>query len=263
MNTYLNERFEVGDSLLHRTDARLKLVVALALIFGIVLTPVTAWPAYPLLWSLLASLAILGNVSPFRLARLGAIALPFTLAAATLLFTIPGRPLVSAFGLTISDAGLARFIAIVIKSWLAVQVTLLLSITTHFTNILWGLSSLHLPDTLVAIIGFMYRYLFTLKDEVDRLLRARTARSASLDGHKAGGSLLWRAQVAGGMVGNLFLRSYQRSERVYAAMLSRGYNGQMAVMPPPPLTVKALTYAVAPILILVLIEALALLYWNH
>lgn len=263
MNTYLNERFEAGDSLLHRTDARLKLIVALALIFGIVLTPPAAWPAYPLLWALVASLAILGNVSPWRLARLGSVALPFTLAAATLLFTTPGRPLVAIFGLTVSDAGFARFATIMIKSWLAVQVTLLLSITTHFTNILWALSSLHLPDTLVAIIGFMYRYLFTLKDEVDRLLRARTARSARLDDHKAGGSLMWRARVAGGMVGNLFLRSYQRSERVHAAMLSRGYTGQMMVAHPPPIDMRAIVYAAAPIAALVVIELLALLYWNR
>jgi cobalt/nickel transport system permease protein len=77
-----------------------------------------------------------------------------------------------------------------------------------------------------------------LVDEVLRLLRARAARSGELGltGVKSGGSLAWRARVAGGMAGSLFLRAFERSDRIYMAMLSRGYDGEVRALPLPPLT---------------------------
>jgi cobalt/nickel transport system permease protein len=262
VKTVFQEPYQAGDSLLHRLDPRVKVVVSLILITGIVLTPQRAWPAYPLLWALVSALAVAGGLGVWRVARGGALALPFTLAAATLLFTLPGRPIVTVLGLTISDAGLERFLSIVLKSWLAVQAALVLSMTTPFTDLLWAFSSLRVPGVLVAVISFMYRYLFTLRDEVERLIRARAARSGTIDGRQSGGSLFWRARVAGGMVGSLFLRSYERSERVYAAMLARGYTGQMRTPNPPPLTRRAVGRGAIPVLVLVMIEALAFLWWR-
>ena len=259
----IRERYEALDSPVHRLDPRVKLVTGLILITGIVLTPDTAWPAFPLLWALVGGLATLARVGAWRVARLGGLALPFALTAATLLFTTPGDPVLKAAGLTITDTGLERFAAILFKSWLAVQVALLLSMTTAFTDLLWALTSLRVPSTLVAIIGFMYRYLFTLRDEAERLTRARTARSADLPGYRSGGSLSWQARTAGNMVGNLFLRGYERSERVYAAMLARGYTGQMRRLNPPPLTREAIFQGAIPVVLLVAIEALAVLWWKN
>ncbi|HVO68444.1 MAG TPA: cobalt ECF transporter T component CbiQ [Aggregatilineaceae bacterium] len=263
MKAAFRERYQAGDSLLHQLDPRVKVVMILVLITGIVLTPERAWPAYPLLWALIGALAAVGRLGVRRVARMGGLALPFTLAAATLLFTLPGRPVVTVLGLTISDAGLARFLSIVLKSWLAVQSALILSMTTSFTDLLWAFSSLRVPRVLVAIISFMYRYLFTLQDEAQRLMRARAARSGTVTGRKSGGGLVWRARVAGHMVGSLFLRSYERSERVYAAMLARGYTGQMRMISPPPLTIGAIGQGAIPILALALIEALAVLWWRR
>jgi cobalt/nickel transport system permease protein len=73
---------------------------------------------------------------------------------------------------------------------------------------------------------FTYRYLFTIMEEAQRLMRGRDSRSARVDGYRSGGTLRWRARVAGNMVGTLFLRSYERSERVFAAMQARGYDGE-------------------------------------
>jgi len=122
-----------GDSLLHRHDPRVKVIVALSLIAGIILTPAGAWIAYPGLWALVASLAAAGRLGVWKVARRGGIALPFALAAVTLLFTTPGDPLVRLAGLTITGPGMIRFAAILFKSWLAVQVALILSLTTPFT----------------------------------------------------------------------------------------------------------------------------------
>ncbi len=86
-----------------------------------------------------------------------------------------------------------------------------------------------MPRLLVAIIGFMYRYLAVLAGEAGRLNRARRSRSAVVAG-RGGGSVRWRAGVVGGMVGSLFLRSYERSERVYGAMQARGFDGEFRSM---------------------------------
>lgn len=254
MNTAFPERYQAGSSLLHCLDARVKLVVALLLMVGIVVTPERAWLAFPLLWTLVGSLAAIGHVSIWRLGRMAGFTLPFMLAAVTLLITTPGNPILMVANFTVTDAGLARFLGIALKSWLSVQVALLLSMTTAFTDLLRAMESLGVPATLVAIIGFMYRYLFVIKDEAARLLRARAARSGAISGFKPGGSLLWRARVAGGMVGSLFLRSYERSERVYAAMLARGYNGQQMHLAMPPVRWQTIGLGTVPVVIVILIQ---------
>jgi cobalt/nickel transport system permease protein len=159
------------------------------------------------------------------------IALPFALAAITVLFSIPGKPVTSfqflMWDLTITDAGLLRFISIVVRSWLSVQMAILLVAVTEFPKIVHALTHLRVPAILTVIIAFLYRYLFVLTDEVLRMLRARQARSAAASGIRSGGSVAWRARIAGHMAGQLFLRSYERSDRIYNAMLSRGYKGQL------------------------------------
>ena len=91
---------------------------------------------------------------------------------------------------------------------------------------------LRVPAILTTIIAFLYRYLFVLTDEVFRLLRARESRSAAVAGQRSGGGVMWRARVAGNMAGQLFLRSYERSDRIYNAMLARGYTGHLQTLNP-------------------------------
>ena len=69
-------------------------------------------------------------------------------------------------------------------------------------------------------------------DEVLRLLRARQARSAATVGQGSGGNVMWRARIAGHMAGQLFLRSYERSDRIYNEMLSRGFKGELMTIHP-------------------------------
>ncbi|MBP1704528.1 MAG: cbiQ [Chloroflexi bacterium] len=178
-------------------------------------------------------LSALAGLGPLRLSRSSWFALPFVLAALPLVFTRPGEPLATIvlgpLSLTVSGQGLQEFSTIALKSWVSVQAALLLSFTTRFADLVEGLRRLRLPRIMVAIIGFMYRYLAVLTDEATRLNRARASRSAVVAG-RSGGSIAWRARVVGGMVGSLFIRSYERSERVYAAMQARGFEGEFRTL---------------------------------
>jgi cobalt/nickel transport system permease protein len=114
---------------------------------------------------------------------------------------------------------------------------------------------------LVAVIGFMYRYIFVLADEVLRLLRARESRMAmGPPGQRTGGSLAWRAKVVGGMVGSLFVRTLARSDRVYQAMASRGYTGELRWLNKPQLRSSDLLMAGFFAVTLLLIQLLARLW---
>ena len=234
------DRYHHGHSPIHSLDPRVKVLVTLAFIISNALLPDGAWIAFALAWLFILVANIFSQLGIGFTFRRSFIALPFALAAITVLFSIPGQP-VSSFhflmwNFTITDAGLLRFVSIVVRSWLSVQMAILLVATTEFPKIVHALNHLRVPTIITVIISFLYRYLFVLVDEVLRLLRARQARSAALAvaaaGKSAGGNVMWRARIAGHMAGQLFLRSYERSDRIYNAMLSRGYKGELMTIHP-------------------------------
>ena len=230
------DRYHHGHSLIHHLDPRIKVVVTIAFIISNAFLPDGAWIAFALAWAFVLFANALSGLGIGFTFRRSFIALPFALAAITVLFSIPGEPVASfrfmMGDLTITDAGLLRFVSIVIRSWLSVQMAILLVAATEFPKIVHALNHLRIPTIITVIISFLYRYLFVLADEVLRLLRARQARSAAAAGKNPGGNVLWRARIAGHMAGQLFLRSYERSDRIYNAMLSRGYKGELMTIHP-------------------------------
>ena len=252
------DRYHDTDSFIHRLDPRVKVVVTLAFILSNALLPDGAWVAFGLSLLFLLFATALSNLGITFTLKRSFIALPFALVAVTVLFSIPGNPLTSFhflfWDLTITDAGLLRFVSIVIRSWLSVQMALLLVGTARFPDIVHALEHLRVPTILTTIIAFLYRYLFVLADEVFRLLRAREARSAAAAGSRSGGSVAWRAGVAGSIAGQLFLRSYERSDRVYNAMLARGYTGHLQTMNPHELHLVDYVSMALAILFLLLLQ---------
>ena len=172
--------------------------------------------------------AAISGVGPGRVFLRSLIALPFILIALPTVFTKAGSPVfdlpLGLFTLTATVEGLEFFASVFIKSWVSVTAAVLLTSTTPPLALLSALRSLKLPEILVAVVMLMYRYLFVLVEEAQRMLRARAARSAAF-GSGSGGSIVWRAKSAGGMAGSLFIRTLDRSERIYMAMLARGYDG--------------------------------------
>lgn len=258
----LLDRYQRGDSFVHSLDPRIKVVVAVLFIVSNILLPDGMWLAFVLTWIVVLAASRLARLGTRYVITRSFIALPFALAAVTAIFAIPGRTIAAfTFGpwdLVATDAGLVRFISIVIRSWLSVQVAILLTATTSFPDLMHALHHLRVPSSLVAVISFMYRYLYVLIEEVQRMLRAREARSAAAaTGARAGGTIRWRARTAGNMVGQLFLRSYERSERVYSAMIARGYRGEFLTINPHVLQSKDWLAGAVAVTILLLIQVFA------
>lgn len=238
MHIDLADHYHRGSSRLHRLDPRIKIVATLLFIFVATILPATnagTWAAFALLFAATLVVAAQSGLGVMYALRRSFVALPFALAAITLPFTVRGQTLAEFAGLTVSVEGTLRFLSIVVKSWISVQLAITLTVTTAFPDMLWALRALRVPRPLIGIVAFMYRYMFVLADESLRLRRARAARAAEGAG-RSGGSLAWRGKVAGGMVGNLALRAFERSERIYNAMLARGYRGELITLTPPQMT---------------------------
>jgi cobalt/nickel transport system permease protein len=261
MHVHFTDQYRSGSSLIHRLDPRVKALGALAFILSASLLPTGRWLHYGLLLAVPLAGATAAGLGPGYVLKRSFIALPFALAAITLPFSVPGDAIVlPVLGITVSAEGLERFLSIVLKSWISVQMAIVLVATTSFPDLLWGLRSLGVPRVLVSIVGLMYRYIFVLADEAMRLTRARAARSAAIEGRRPGGGIVWRGRVTGGLVGNLALRSFERSERIYDAMAARGYTGEMRHFAPPRLSTDDYTVLSALFAFLVLVLATGFLF---
>ncbi|NPV74985.1 MAG: cobalt ECF transporter T component CbiQ [Anaerolineae bacterium] len=220
---------------MHQLGAQTKLLLALGYLFTTAAMPEKAWKVYPVLLILIICTAFLARIRLVSLIKRSLLAFPFHLAALPVLFTLPGDPCLilswSKFSIAVSAPGVNRFLAIGAKMWLCIQAAALLTATTPMRQLLAAVDALRAPKVLTAAAALMWRYLFVISEEAVRLMRARSSRSALLSEGQGGGSIAWRAKVTGGMAGSLFLRSLERSERIYNAMQSRGYDGKIRTLP--------------------------------
>ncbi len=192
------------ESIIHRLDPRVKVIAFFLFIFIVVITPIKAVYAFVVYFSMVLILALLTRIPVVFLLKRSLVIIPFALLIG--LFNLFFKPI---------DV----FLNLLIKSWLSVMVMILLSSTTSFPDLLKALEALKMPHILIAILSFMYRYIFTLMDQAMRMERARVLRSYQSLG-------LRQLKALGAMLGSLFIRTYERGERIYLAMLSRGFDGQ-------------------------------------
>lgn len=258
------DQYSYQDSPVHRLDPRVKLVATLGFILAVTATPPAAWPAFSVLLVMVLALIWAARLSLVVGLRRSLIFIPFTLVVAlSIPFTTAGEPLfrfyLFAWPFTITDQGFLLFGAVVLRAWLSVLTVGLLTSTTHFVELLRAMKGLGVPKVMVSVISFMYRYIFVLVDEAMRLSVARDSRSADPDG-RGGGTFLWRVKVLGGMIGTLFLRSYERSERIYSAMLARGFIGEIRTLGDTSLQPTDLITLAAFLTLLVAIEAMTYFY---
>ncbi|MFJ8083679.1 cobalt ECF transporter T component CbiQ [Streptomyces sp. NPDC096205] len=211
-----------GHSPVHGLPPHTKLVAAFAFVVVVVSTPREAMWAFGLYALLLACVAAYARVpAGFLLKRL-LIEVPFVAFAVLMPFVAEGER-TEVLGVSLSVSGLWGAWNVLAKGTLGVAASVLLASTTELRELLLGLQRLKLPPLLVQIASFMIRYGDVITDEMRRMRIARESRGFEARGVKHWGVLAKSA-------GALFIRSYERGERVHLAMVSRGYAGSMPVI---------------------------------
>lgn len=208
-----------GHSRVHRAPAHLKILALVAFMLLVVATPPSWWPVYVGYLLVLVGVVVASSVPPAYILKRMVVEVPFVVFALLMPFIATG-PQVEVLGVGLSRSGLLAAATLLVKGTLGVLASLTLAATTEPRHLLAGLERLHVPQLLVQIMGFMIRYLDVVTDEMGRMRVARESR-----GFAARNVKHW--PILARSSGALFIRSYERGERVHLAMLARGYTGTM------------------------------------
>lgn len=204
---------------IHRLPPQVKVAAAFAFVFLVAVTPREAMWAFAIYAGVLGSLVKVSRVGfKFVFLRLLGV-LPFIAFAFLIPFIASGEQ-VDVLGVSVSREGLWGAWNIVAKASIGATTSILLAGTTEVPDILTGMARLRVPSILTSIAGFMIRYLELIVDEIGRIRVAMTSRGYDP-------RWLWQAKPIAASAGAMFIRSYERGERVYDAMLARGYTGEM------------------------------------
>lgn len=210
----------------HRLDPRAKIIGLVAITLIAVSAPFDDWPVFAACAAALAAVAALAGVTPREIWRRARFVLPLVLLAAVFVpLAREGGAHYDLGPLTVHEEGLETFAAVAAKATIGTVSAVLLGATTSFPSVLRGLEAMRVPRLIVLIAAFMYRYLFVIVEEVGRM-RAALAARAYRPRHALHAAALGRVATA------MFLRTYSRGERIYHAMLSRGYRGHMPQLVP-------------------------------
>lgn len=213
-------------SLLHDLDPRVKTVSIFA--FVTLTSTMKFLPFLAGAGTFVWILALLSRVPASYLLKRVLWTVPFGIFLIVIFpFFTPGVPLFEVntpfFDLAVTGEGVKRALIFFLRVFTAVSALALLTATTGFRELMNALKELRLPHILVGLIEFTVRYIFVLAEELQRMKTARKARSFD-----EGKSLLDRRvlRILGCLTGVLFMRSYERGERVFYAMLARGYTSR-------------------------------------
>ncbi len=196
------DRYSRLNSPVHRLHTAVKLMTALCVIVTTVVLPFSAAWFFVVVAGFLLMVAAMSTVPWLFIFKRLLLLEPLALGIAVMALFQPNGTMI--------------FLAIVTKSTLCLFTVIILSNTTPFEDLLRALSRVGVPRILITILALMYRYLFVLIDEGERLARARMSRTFATNRVR-------RWQSLASLIGQLFIRSTERAERIYAAMTARGW----------------------------------------
>ncbi|ALC15429.1 cobalt ABC transporter, permease protein CbiQ [Desulfuromonas soudanensis] len=210
-----------GDTPLHRLDPRAKLVTTLVFVVTVVsfgryqIAALLPFALFPM------ALILRGELPAGYLGKKLLIAAPFAFFVGILNPWLDPAPLLHFGGVTVSG-GWVSFASILLRFGLTVSAALVLIATTSFAGVCMALEKLGAPKIFALQLLFLYRYLFVLVDEGQRLVRARALRSFA--GRGMG------MKIFGHLIGQLLLRTVDRAQRIHLAMLCRGFDGDIRLL---------------------------------
>ncbi|CEG13143.1 Cobalt ABC transporter permease component [groundwater metagenome] len=224
MHHYFLDKYAALNSIIHHLDPRLKIIIFFSYVLFVVLTPPTEFIKFFLYFLLLFSVIELSKLPLKFILKRSAVIIPFVLMAALFIPFLKEGEIAGSYSygnlnFAVTYSGLLILFNVLVKSWLSVISMITLTSTTKFADLLKAFEYLKFPKVMLLVISFMYRYIFVIADESMRLKTAGDARNfGNL-------KLKKRIEIFGNIIAMLFIRSYERAERVYAAMLSRGFDG--------------------------------------
>ncbi|MFQ6117688.1 MAG: cobalt ECF transporter T component CbiQ [Candidatus Bipolaricaulia bacterium] len=237
------------DNPIRRLDPRIKLGSTLLFILFVVLTPPTEVRQFGSYLAIVMTVILLAKLPLPPLLRRSLVIVPFVLLVGLFVPFLKGGETIGSYSLgplrlSVSRSGLLVLQNIAIKAWLSVlSVTVLIS-TTRTPELLQGLRGLRAPTILVLLLSFMLRYIPLLAAQVAALRRAGEARL--FNGR--------RLNILGNVIGTLFIRTYERGERIYGAMLARGFTGEVSTIHQPRITGRDAAFAAALLSLLILVK---------
>jgi cobalt/nickel transport system permease protein len=210
----------------HRLDPRAKILGLVAVTVVAVSTPVSAWEAWLGCALVLAAVALAARIPARVIWARGRVVLPLVVFVAAFIPFFRDGEVVAALGpFDISREGLEVLGSVAAKATIGTISAVLLGATTSVPAIIRGLEAMRVPRLLTLIAAFMYRYLFVIAEELRRMRSALAARAYRP-------RTMLQVAALGRMTTALFLRTFSRGERIYLAMLARGYSGQMPRLEP-------------------------------
>ncbi|MBC8205289.1 cobalt ECF transporter T component CbiQ [bacterium] len=227
------DKYSNLDSPVHRIDSRVKIVFFFSLILICVSTPIYHIRAFFLYFLILIAILTISKIPILHVLRKSLVIIPFVLIIALFIPFTETSETVFRFNDS-PDLMMNRWLLfwnVLVKAFISIITLILLNSVTRFDDTLKSLSAFRFPIVLINMLSFFYRYIFVIIDEAERMQRALVSRLFR-------GRSLIHAKVIGDLLAILFLRSYERGERVYLAMCARGWDGQLLIVDKKPLILK-------------------------
>lgn len=223
------DKYNNIDSIIQRLDPRVKIITFVAFILFVMFTPPINFFAFTLYGLLIFILIKLSKIPICFILKRSLVIIPFVLMIAIFIpffkeGKVAGGYSFGTIRLTVTYNGLLIFWNVLVKAYLSILCMILLAASTRFSNLLNALEGMRFPKLIIMVLSFMYRYMYVLVDELMRMKRAKDSRPSSP-------SKKWHnLKALANMTALLFIRGYERGERVYFAMCSRGFDGKMRTL---------------------------------
>jgi len=215
VNLIRSETENHDSSCLMNLDPRIKIITTTLFILVIGLTPPSAYVKFFLYFGALISLFILFQIHIKKLISRLFILIP--------LLTFLGIS-VFVFGKNTSSESIHILWNLSVKSILIFLCIGFLFLTTPFFHLIKSLELLKTPSVVISILTFAHRYIFLFSDEAERMKRSKKSRTFKKQ--KLNSEIKTLAHI----VSHLFLRTFERTENIYAAMLSRGFDRKIKTL---------------------------------
>ncbi|MEK6646908.1 MAG: cobalt ECF transporter T component CbiQ [Candidatus Firestonebacteria bacterium] len=237
MKHFYIDKYSNLNSLIHRLDPKIKIVIFISFILFVIFTRPDAFVIFVLYASIIIALILLSKIPLLFVLNRSLVVIPFVL-------------FITIFIPFMENGNLLILWNVFVKAYLSILSMILLISSTKFSELLKALEKLKISKLIIMILSFMYRYIFVIEDELLKMKQAKESRTVN--------SSKWlQIKPLANMIGVLFVRAYERGENVYFAMSSRGFTGDINTIEKIQLNKRDFYFAITVLGILCLIKVIA------